>query len=70
MICPLCSDKRELKPQKKSQLREHLIATLDKNNHIHVHGPTKNKELMAAFIKAIARRSDIEIEDEDEEGGD
>ena len=64
MICPLCSDKREFKPDKKSHLKEHLIVTLDKKNHIDVHGPTKNKELMAEFIKAIARRSDIEIEDD------
>ena len=66
MICPLCTDKRELKPDKKSQLKEHLIVTMDKNNHFHVHGPTKNKELMAEFIKVIARRSNIEIEDEGE----
>lgn len=66
MICQLCTDKREFKPDKKSQLKEHLVVTLDKNNHIHVHGPIKNKILMAEFIKAIARRSDIEIEDEDE----
>ena len=67
MICHLCSDERELKPDKKSQLKEHLVVTLDKNNHIHVHGPTKNKSLMAEFIKAIARRSDIEIEEGEEE---
>jgi len=66
MICPLCTDKRELKPDKKNQLKEHLVVTLDKKNHIHVHGPIKNKELMAEMIKAIARRSDIEIEDEGE----
>ena len=67
MICPLCTDKMELKPDKKSQLKEHLIVTMDKKNHIHVHGPTKNKELMAEFIKAIARRSGIDIETEDED---
>ena len=39
---------------------------MDKNNHFHVHGPTKNKELMTEMIKIIARRSDIEIEDEGE----
>ena len=66
MICPFCIDKRELKPDKKSQLREHLVVTLDKKNHIHVHGPTKNKTLMAEFIKAIAGRSDIDIEDDSE----
>ena len=64
MICPLCSDKRELKPDKKHQLKEHLIVTLDKNNHFHVHGPTKNQPLMAEFIKVIARKADIEISDQ------
>ena len=66
MICPLCTNKIEFKPDKKSQLKEHLIVTMDKNNHFHVHGPIKNKKLMAEMIKAIARRSNIEIEDEDE----
>jgi len=64
MICPFCSDKRELKPDKKSQLQEHLVVTLDKNNHFHVHGPTKNQSLMAEFIKVIAKESNIEIEEE------
>ena len=67
MICPLCSDERKFKPDKKSQLKEHLVVTMDKNNHIHVHGPVKNEELMAEFIKAIARRSNIEIEEGEEE---
>ena len=63
MLCPFCEDKIEIKPDKKHQLREHLVVTLDRKNHFHVHGPTSNKELMTEFIKVIAKESNIEIED-------
>jgi len=68
MICSLCSDNTEIKPDKKSQLREHLIVTLDKNNHFHIHGPIENQSLMAEFIKVIAKEAGIEINDEEDSG--
>ena len=44
--------------------QEHLIITMDKNNHLHVHGPVKNQQLMLMFIQAIAEQSGIDIESE------
>ena len=63
MLCPFCKEKITIKPDKKAQLREHLVVTLDMKNHFHVHGPTSKKELIAEFIKIIAKESGIEIEE-------
>ena len=64
MQCPLCSNLTKIKPDKKNQIIEHLIITMDKNNHLHVHGPVKNQQLMLMFIQAIAEQSGIDIESE------
>ncbi len=65
--CPFCldKDKREIHLKGK-YVSEHLIVIKDSSNHIHVHGPIKNEELMKSFILAIGKESEIEIEDEEE----
>lgn len=60
--CPFCEDRREL-PFKFRNVKEHLIVAQLGEGHVHVHGPVKDKLLMAEFIRAIARESEIEIED-------
>jgi hypothetical protein len=70
MICHLCHDTQNILPERKSQLLEHLVVTLDEKNHFHVHGPVSNTELMKEFIKAIAKESKLDIEDTDQEVGD
>ena len=60
--CPFCEDRREL-PFKLRNAKEHLIVVQLGEGHIHVHGPVKDKTLMAEFIRAIAREAGIEIED-------
>lgn len=41
---------------------EHLIVTVNKDNHIHVHGPMKNEAILKRMLDAIAtemRRNNI-----------
>jgi len=65
MKCPFCSDDREI-PIRKNQITEHLVAVKDSNNHIHVHGPVSNTELIKEFILKIGEEADIDIEDDEE----
>lgn len=66
--CPFCKDKDKREIHLKGKyVNEHLIVIKDSSNHIHVHGPIKNEELIKRFILAIGKESEIEIEDEDEE---
>ena len=62
--CPFCTDDRNL-PYKQHDIREHLVATLDRKNHFHTHGPIKNLNLMKQFIVHIAKEAGIEIRDRD-----
>ena len=64
-VCPFCTG-GEVIPIKKGNIIEHLIVTLDNNNHFHVHGPIDDKELMKEFILTIAKEAKIEIEDEED----
>lgn len=66
MECPFCSDGREI-PVKKNHIKEHLIVVKDSNNHIHVHGPVSNTELVKEFILKIGEEADIDIEDNEED---
>ena len=62
--CPFCTDDRTL-PYKQHDIREHLVATIDKTNHVHIHGPIKNLNVMKQFIVSIAKEAGIEIRDRD-----
>ena len=63
--CPFCLDYKELPIRNKEGITEHLIVTMDKRSHFHIHGPTKNQNLMMAFIIQIAKEAGIEIEGEE-----
>lgn len=64
--CPFCKDKDKREIHIKGKyVNEHLIIIKDSTNHIHIHGPIKNKELIKQFILAIGKESEIEIEDEE-----
>ena len=64
MDCPFCIHGEKLLPDKKHQISEHLIVTLDKKNHFHIHGPTKKTDLIMQMLVAISRESGIVIESE------
>lgn len=63
MLCPFCTGGEEL-PMWKGDIREHLVVTIDANNHTHVHGPISDKGLMKRLILTIAKEAGIDIEDE------
>jgi len=65
MDCPFCIHGEKLLPDKKHQISEHLIVTLDKKNHFHVHGPTKKTDLMMQFLVVIAKKAGIVIEQDE-----
>ena len=65
MSCPFCTGGEEL-PVWKGNIREHLLVTIDANNHTHVHGPISDKKLMRELILIIAKEAKIEIEDEEQ----
>ena len=67
MDCPFCNHGEKLLPDKKHQLSEHLVVTLDKKNHFHVHGPTKKTDLIMQMLVVIAREAGIILESNDEE---
>lgn len=64
MRCPFCTN--EILPTKRKYLEEHLIATVDRKRHFHIHGPISDTELMRLFISKIAKEANIEIEDEED----
>ena len=64
-VCPFCTDGSVI-PIKRGNIIEHLIVTLDNNNHFHIHGPIDDKELIKQFILKIAKEAKIEIEDEED----
>lgn len=59
MICPLCSDHRTLDIDP-ADLEEHLIVTLDKNNHSYVHGPIEDKDKMRNLLLSASQYTDKE----------
>lgn len=62
MKCPFCSEYHEL-PINKEEVEEHLVVTVDKKSHFHVHGPCSQKSLMKLFLLKIAKEAEIDIEE-------
>ena len=56
--CPFCSDLR-LIPVARQDIVEHLVVTMDKDSHFHIHGPIREKELIRRFILNIAKEAQI-----------
>jgi len=69
MRCPFCmkndSNVTSLSVIKQwdKKIENHLIITLDNEEHVHVHGPMENKEILMGFIKIICKEGNIELED-------
>ena len=61
--CPFCSDLRII-PVSRQDVVNHLVVTIDKDFHFHIHGPIQEKELMRKIILNIAMEAKIDIEDE------
>jgi len=69
MDCAFCSENEEkncrIMEIMVAEVDEHLIVTLDKDGHFHVHGPIDNKDVMRRFIEFIAKEAGFELETED-----
>lgn len=61
-ICPFCTDDKKALNINPGQIQEHLIITVDTDNHWHIHGPISNKLLIMEMIRVIAKQADIKLE--------
>lgn len=61
--CPFCVNDEKIPGD---FIEQHLIVTLDKSFHYHIHGPIHDKDLMREFILKIAEEAKIEIDEKEE----
>ena len=57
--CPFPKCKTGELPVDKKNVEKHLIVTMDKENHFHVHGPVSDKSLIQDFVVWILKEARI-----------
>jgi hypothetical protein len=57
--CPFSKCKTGKLPVSDKNVVKHLIVTMDKDNHFHVHGPISDKALIQDFVINILKEAGI-----------
>lgn len=58
--CQFCNDNRTIE-EWDAKIAEHLVVTKDTAEHLHVHGPVDNKELLEKFVTTICDHGNIDF---------